>query len=185
MMKTNATILSTVFVSAVASSQGGGIPIGVDLGVFFPSDREVRNVFGSSWTRIGLTPISFQRPESWKSSLDFSYLRQSRAGNTVTLIPITFGVTRSFGDDPSARPYIAFRVGPYFADVDSPDRGFESPSLGVDASGVGFNANASLGLSFQNSFYIEARYDFFSDFKGVSFNGFYFSAGVRLFTFRI
>lgn len=167
-------------VSAVglAYGQSGGFPVGVDVGVFFPVDKGVRDTFGKSWTRIGLTPLSFQKPDNWKTSFDFVYLHQRKSGNSVTLIPVTFGATRSFGNNQMMRPYVAFRVGPYWGDVDSPD-------LGVNSSRVGIDVNGSLGVTFNNMFYVEARYDYMSDFKGLNFNGFFISAGIRLFELRL
>jgi hypothetical protein len=176
-MKKTALVLC-LFASALARAQSGSFPIGVDVGVFFPTDSNVRDAFGNSWTRVGITPLSFQKPDSWKASFDFAYLHQNRNGNSVTLIPVTFGITRSFGKDPSMRPYVAFRVGPYWGDVNS-------PAFGVDDNKIGFDTNASLGITFNNMFYVEARYDWFSDFDDIKFSGFFISAGIRLFEFRL
>jgi hypothetical protein len=154
------------------------IPVGVDFGVFFPTDTSVRSTFGSAWWRIGLSPLSFQKPEKWTGTFDIGYLRRSNATDSVTLIPITFGVTRAFGPKADARPYVAFRVGPYWGDVNS-------PSFGVDKSKFGFDANASIGVTFQQRFYIEGRYDYFSDFDGIKFSGFFINAGVRLFDIKL
>lgn len=163
---------------AGAHAQSGGVPIGVDLGVFFPVDKDVQDAFGKSWTRIGITPLSFQKPDTWKSSFDFVYLHERRKGNSVTLIPVTIGVTKSFGTDPNMRPYVAFRLGPYWGDV-------SSPAFGVNESKVGLDVNGAVGITFNNMFYIEGRYDHMSDFAGIKFSGFFISAGIRLFELRL
>ncbi len=154
------------------------IPVGVDVGVFFPTDSMTRSVFGDSWFRIGITPLSFQRPDKWKGTFDIGYLHRSQGGDSVTLLPITFGVTRSFGGSKETRPYVAIRVGPYWGDVNS-------PTFGVDRSKVGFDANASVGITFSDTFYIEGRYDFFSDFDGIKFSGAHLSAGIRIFEIKL
>ena len=167
------------------------IPVGVDLGVYMPTDSDVKNVFGKSWFRIGVTPLSFQRPGNWRFTFDLGFLKRSndifvpegKGGGTtlrndVTLIPVTFGFTRSFTESTDFMPYIALRAGPYYARVDS-------DSFGVDESGFGINANAALGISFSQRFYIEARYDYFSKFEGIDFSGFSISAGVKLFEIRL
>lgn len=167
------------------------IPIGVDLGVFLPTDSDVKDVYGKSWFRVGLTPLSFQRPGNWRFTFDLGFLKRSNdifipdgkgggtvLSNDVTLIPLTFGLTRSFGESTDFLPYVAFRVGPYYVNVDS-------DSFGVDDSGIGINANTAFGVSFSQRFYIEARYDWYSKFEGINFSGFSISAGLKLFEIRL
>lgn len=168
-------VLFAAFAGAFAFGQS--VPVGVDLGVFFPTDSAVRQVFGDTWVRIGITPLSFQRPGNWKATFDVGYLHRSRMGENLTLIPVTVGVTRAFSQS-DTRPYVAIRVGPYWGDV-------TSSSFGVDNSKIGFNANASVGITFGERFYIEGRYDYFSDFDGIKFSGATISAGVRLFEIRL
>ncbi|MEO7453711.1 MAG: outer membrane beta-barrel protein [Fimbriimonadales bacterium] len=167
------------------------IPVGVDLGLFLPTNSDVKEVFGKSWFRIGVTPLSFQKPGNWRFTFDLGFLKRSndlfvpegKGGGTVlrndvTLIPLTFGFTRSFSDSTDFMPYVAVRVGPYYARVNS-------DSFGVDKSGFGINANTALGISFSQRFYIEARYDWYSKFEGINFSGISFSAGVKLFEIRL
>lgn len=178
------TLLSIIFVAAsvggFAQEQRAGLPIGVDIGVFFPTDSTVKDVFGSSWIRVGITPISLQRDNRWRFTFDVAVLSQSQDGDKVNLTPVTFGFTRSFGNGltQGVRPYIAFRAGPYWGSVDS-------LTLGVDKRQMGLDINGSIGLTFNNAFYVEARYDYISDFAGLNFSGFFISAGVKLFEFRL
>ena len=53
------------------------IPVGVDLGVYLPTDSDVKEVFGKSWFRIGVTPLSFQRPGNWRFTFDLGFLKRS------------------------------------------------------------------------------------------------------------
>ncbi|MER3413673.1 MAG: hypothetical protein C4341_05445 [Armatimonadota bacterium] len=155
------------------------ILVGVDFGAFFPTDGDTQDAFGSTWLRFGLSPLSFQDDNRWKFTFDIAFLHRSVGPNRATLIPATFGVTRGFVDGESATiPYVAARVGPYFGDV-------RIPSIAVDDQKIGFNANAAVGVSFNRQFYIEARYDVFSDFSGLDFNGFFFTAGFKLFQMRL
>lgn len=168
------------------------IPVGVDLGLFLPSNSDTKDVYGKSWFRIGISPLGFQQPGNWRFTFDVGFLKRSKdtfipesgkGGITlhddVTLIPVTFGYTKSFSESTEFMPYVAIRVGPYYANVDS-------DSFGVDKSGFGINANASFGVSFsRRQFYIEARYDYYSKFEGINFSGLSFSAGVKLFEIRL
>lgn len=155
------------------------IPVGVDFGAFFPSDSDTQDAFGSTWLRFGLSPLSFQDDNRWKFTFDVAVLHRSEGPNRATLIPVTFGLTRGFTDGKSDTiPYVAVRVGPYFGDV-------RVPSVAVDDEKIGFNANAAVGVSFNKQFYIEARYDVFSDFSGLDFNGLFLTAGFKLFQIRL
>lgn len=175
MRKLLAFVMALMCVAGFAQNK---ISVGLDFGVFFPSDETTRTVFRDAWWRIGLTPLSFQKPDKWSFAFDLGILRQSRNGNSVTLVPVTFGVTRSFGADPSSRPYVALRAGPYWGDVNS-------PTLGVDTSKFGFDANVAVGVTFNQQFYIEGRYDYFSPFEGIKFSGFQVSFGVKLFDIKL
>lgn len=155
------------------------IPVGVDFGAFFPTDGNTQDAFGHTWLRFGLSPLSFQDDNRWKFTFDVGFLHRSEGPNRATLIPVTFGITRGFTNGESDTiPYVAMRVGPYFGDV-------RVPSIAVDDEKIGFNANAAVGVSFNKQFYIEARYDLFSDFSGLDFNGFFLTAGFKLFQIRL
>jgi hypothetical protein len=154
------------------------IPFGVDIGVFFPTDSAVRSVYGSTWVRVGLSPLSFQHPEKWSFCFDIGILNRNKTNDDVLLIPVTVGFTRAFGQNVEARPYVAIRAGIYYVDVNS-------AAFAVDDTGYGFNANAAVGMTFNDKFYIEGRYDFYNDFQGIDFSGFSVSAGVRIFTIRL
>jgi hypothetical protein len=176
----------TAFIVALSLASAGavaqdrpGIPVGVDVGVFFPSSGTVKDTFGDTWFRVGITPVAVQRPENWRFAFDVAFMRTRNDGQRASLIPVTFGITRAFGKlTDGVRPYVALRGGPYWGDVDS-------PILGIDKSKVGFDANVAVGLTFGGRFYVEARYDHFSDFQGLDFSGFFISAGVKLFDFRL
>ncbi|HET6645094.1 MAG TPA: outer membrane beta-barrel protein [Fimbriimonadales bacterium] len=163
--------------ATIASAQLN-VPVGIDVGIFMPSKELIRDVFGDSWFRIGLSPLSFQTPGNWRFTFDLGYLHRSEGGDDVTLVPLTFGMTKSFGSDPKMLPYVAARIGPYWGDVDS-------ITFGVHESKVGFNANVAVGVSFDRRFYLEARYDHYSEMNDLDFSGFSIAAGIRLFDIKI
>ncbi len=154
------------------------VPVGLDVGVYLPTDSTVRNTFGKSWWRVGLTPLSFQDPGMWRFTLDIGVIGNQTTLGRALLIPVTVGATRSFESPGGGKPYVAVRAGGYYGDV-------FSPPLGINSSRIGFNGNVAVGVSFQDTFYIEARYDVFSEFRGLDFNGFFLSAGVKVFQVRL
>lgn len=156
------------------------VAVGANAGVFLPTNSTTRDLFGTTWISFGFSPLSFQTAERWKGTLDVSVLSKPSGNNKVFLLPVTAGVTTAFGKDDESEmiPYFAVRAGFYYGHV-------RSPFMGIDKTGGGFNANATLGVSFQKKFYVETRYDYFSDFEGLDFSGLWFSAGVRLFNIRL
>lgn len=154
------------------------IAVGLDVGVFFPIEQEVKDIFDDVWFRVGLSPLSFQDPGKWTFTFDVAYMRETNNGHSVTLIPVTFGVARSFGEADGTSPYVAFRAGPYYGDL-------KAPIIGVDTDEIGFNANASAGINFNKSFYVEGRFDFFSDLGGLNFSGFFINVGFKIFEIRL
>jgi hypothetical protein len=154
------------------------VPVGLDVGVYLPTDSTVQDTFGRSWWRVGLTPLSFQDPGMWRFTLDIGVIGNQTSLGRALLIPVTAGVTRSFEASGGAKPYVVVRAGAYYGDV-------FSPPLGINSSQIGFNGNVAVGVSFQDTFYIEARYDVFSEFKNLDFNGFFLSAGVKVFQVRL
>jgi hypothetical protein len=64
-------------------------PLGVDLGVFRPTDDRTRALFGSSWSSFG-PGIGAIPPTGIKNSLQFRYdvLQASRGNNRALVIPI-------------------------------------------------------------------------------------------------
>ncbi|MBA3725315.1 MAG: hypothetical protein H0W86_02420 [Armatimonadetes bacterium] len=154
------------------------VPVGVDVGIYFPQSELVRDVWGENWFRIGISPLSFQTPGNWRFTFDLGIMRRSENDDSVTLIPLTFGFTKSFGRDMKMLPYVVGRVGPYWGDVDS-------LTFGINKSQVGWNANAAVGISFDRRFYIEGRYDHYSKFEGLDFSGFSIAAGIRVFEIRL
>jgi len=185
--------LSLVMIACGATlSAMAQVPVGIDLGVFMPSNSDTKDVYGKSWFRIGMSPLGFQKPGNWRFTFDLGFLKRSHstfvpeAGkgggftleDDVTLIPLTFGYTKSFTESTDFMPYLVLRAGPYYADVNS-------DSFGVDKKGFGLNANAAFGVSISKQFYVEARYDWYSKFKGINFSGLSFSAGIKLFEIRL
>ncbi len=167
-----------VCASSVAACAQRTVPVGIDFGLFLPSNPTVRDTFGESWWRVGLSPLSFQESGNWKFTTDIAVIGNSTWQGRAVLVPLTFGATTSFGSTADTTPYVVLRAGPYWADV-------FAPFLGIDATRIGLNTNAALGVSFGERFYVEARYDFFSDFAGLDFSGFFISAGFRLFDVRL
>lgn len=149
------------------------IGMGLMVGAFYPTSSEVRDHFGDNWVRFGLRPLPLDIPNKWRISWDAAYYHMSYLDDDVTLIPVTVGLIRGYGDKEKTRPYVALNAGVFYGNADM-------PSLGVDEKGWGLNMNATAGIIFNRRFSIEARYEVFDEFAGMDFSAFTLSAAVKV-----
>jgi hypothetical protein len=166
-----------VFTGKAALAEKKKISLGITYGVFVPSSGSTRSIFGHSWFGLSGGVIDREKPNRWEIAWDFNIRHHERAGE-VSLYPLTIGVHRGLGKVGFAQPYVALRAGPYYGEA-------RADVIGVRGSTLGLNANAALGVIFQERFYLEARYDYFSRFARSSFDGLTLTAGVRLFDFGL
>lgn len=160
-----------------ASAEKTKISLGITYGVFVPSSGSTRSIFGHSWFGLSGGLVDREKPNRWTMVWDFNIRSHERAGE-VSLYPLTIGVQRGLGRAGFAQPYVALRAGPYYGEV-------KADVIGVRESALGLNANVALGVIFQERFYLEARYDYFSRFARSNFDGLTLTAGVRLFDFGL
>ena len=153
------------------------IPIGLKVGSYFPSSGQTRGLFGDVWPIVSISPMRIGKPEKWSFAADIAVYDQRRHDNRALLVPITVGMAREFGLSDEAKPYVALRVGPYYGSVDAkPD---------AHGSRWGWNANAAVGFTFKEQFYVEMRYDWFDKIEGLDFSGLQLLAGFKLFELRL
>ena len=150
-----------------------GVPLGLMIGIFSPTDSQVKDLYGSSWIRYGLRPLPINIEQKWRPTIDVSYYTMSHSGNKVKLIPITFGFTRGFGNDKNVKHYISAHAGGYYGDLDA-------PAIGVSDNGWGFNANATYGIVLNDRLSLEVRYEMFDKLGGLDFNALTYSLALRL-----
>jgi hypothetical protein len=157
---------------AVSADETKKLSIAVSYSVFRPSSGATRDTFGSTWSGIGIAPFTRQRSERWRPTFDVTLYSHDDVGR-ATLVPVTFGVQKAFGSSGTAIPYASVRVGPYYGRV--------RDALGERTTHIGFDANAAVGVTFKERFFLEARYDYFSRIAGTRFDGVSLTVGVRVF----
>ena len=166
-------LLMLVLASSCAfaqKSKSNKVSFGVTYGAFFPSDSTAKDRFGDTWQTFSLGRFDGIKSNEWKPTFDLMSLRKSGAKLWV----VSFGMQKGLTTDTDIHPYVAGRVGPYYADVKyAPD--------GIDEKKWGLNANAAVGVIFNENFFIEARYDVFSKVADTNFNGLSLNAGIKLF----
>lgn len=161
-----------------ANEESRKISVALSVGAFFPTSSETKDIFDDSWTRISLSTFQRKRPERWLFGAELSGL-QFDGPVDLDLYALTFGFTKGLTKETSSMvPYVSGRVGPYWGKI-------RDNLADESTSKVGLNANAEVGLLFNETFYVEARYDMFSKLAGVRLDGFSITAGVRLFDFKL
>src|SRR5579871_5019709 len=135
-----AALAATTALAAAQNPDNKGTYLGFELGAYFPSDKTIRNVFGSTLPRVGINFINNNQPDKMKLSFDFAVIGATKNGNRFLAIPVTAGLGQQYGSPGSgARPY--WRVGAglsYFSySIDPTNSG-----TFISANQVGFTAVA-------------------------------------------
>ena len=144
------------------------------IGIYRPTSAKVQDTFGSNWTRLGIRPFLTEVPDRWRFMFDLAYYAMDDGTDRATLIPITAGFMKGISQRKDMLTYSALTLGPFYGNIDA-------PSVGVNKTGWGLNANATLGIVFKQRWSLEARYEFMNDFGGFDFSAFSIAAGLRLF----
>ena len=153
------------------------VAMGLMIGSYNPVDSELKDVFGRHFVRYGIRPIPLEVPTIWRISWDASFYSMSRDDDKATLIPLTAGFIRGFGKGKTARSYAAVNAGIFYGHVDV-------PTIGAHKSGLGLNANLTVGTMLQKRLALEARYEWFDEFAGLDFSAFTISATLKLFEMK-
>ena len=152
--------------------------IGVEGGAFFPSSSLLRDRFGSTIVRVGLTPVMIKRQKDWVPSFEIGFMGASGNGDHFGVFPLTVGVQKTFGDPTQTTvPFIRAGAGVAYFDYHLTKNDLS------EVSGHKFGAATALeaGILSGKNFRASVRYYLFSKESGVQFNGFLISATVGVF----
>lgn len=145
------------------------------VGTYSPVASDTGYLFGDNWLRLGLKTLPVNHLPQWRPTFDINWYSMSKTflgppdiKNKATLIPLTAGLTRGFGDKDKRWLYVSFGTGPYYADV-------SAPLVGQSKKGFGWNANAIAGIHLSKRWTIEARYEYFTEFADQQFDAFVIS----------
>ncbi|MEN6355639.1 MAG: hypothetical protein ABFD83_00995 [Armatimonadota bacterium] len=161
-----------------ALAEKSEITFAIGGGVFKPTDSATKAKFDDTWTRVSITSFEPNKPDKWRFISEGGSYKLDGGTSDVSLIPLSLGFERGFGESNNVRPYIVLRAGPYYGKL-------QDATQGIDEKHIGLNTNMSLGLVFSRRYYLEARYDNFSKMAGYDFSGFSIYAGMKLFTVKL
>ena len=165
---------------APEKKHGFEIPkIGIDLGLFVPSDGKTRSRFGNSWGNIG---IGIGRPDkpsgTGRIGLDFGVINKSSGDHHAFIAPLGVYYRRAFsaGDVTERHTVIPY----YGVSADLVGVDLRSPQDNVH-SGLRFTAGGSavVGMTIGASGFAEAKYLAIGKVKSFNLSGASFTVGVR------
>ena len=149
-------------------------PVTIKLGVFLPSNGNLKNAVGKTWFSAG-ADYAFNKQGGGQSVMPLAYVDyagKSSHGLNVNYTAVGLGV-RGYGSPPgtsTTAPYFGVGVGAYF----------------IHASGGGDTTNdtrlggkVNLGIEFQQMYLLEANYTYAGKVSGVTADGFNIQAGLR------
>lgn len=165
---------------APEKKHGFEIPkIGVDLGLFVPSDAKTRSRFGKTWSNIGL---GIGRPDTpsgtGRIGLDFGVTSKSSGNHHAFVAPLGVYYRRAFSaEDVLERrtliPYYGVSADLVVLDLRSPEDNVHSRFR------LGYGGSAIVGTTIGASGFAEAKYLAVGKVKGFNLSGASFTVGVR------
>lgn len=141
----------------------------LEVGVYIPISREMRDAFEDGLIRLGLRPYRLREPSKWRPTTDITIVSASRKGNRMFLLPVALGFTRSFGDSEGRNlAFVSLGAGPAFYDyaITRPSNLTRYSTQKVGASGF-----VEAGVQLQNRLTLSGRYQWFSESHGFDFSG--------------
>jgi hypothetical protein len=168
-----AGLIGTSLISSAQSSKWKFDYIGVEAGAYFPKSQLLKDRFGSTILRVGLTPVMIKRQKDWIPSFELGYIGATGHGDHMAVIPLTIGMQKSFGDPKEQTvPFVRIGAGLAYFDYD-----LTRDDLST-AKGHKFGAVTALEAGFLSGsrFRASVRYYLMSKQSGVDFSGFLISA---------
>ncbi len=182
-MKSIAVAAGAAFL-AILPAAARAQELGVQVGVFYPADSQLRDSLGDQWLSVGFGRVNMGVADRSKASWSWRSLSKTEDGSRIWMLSASYGYLWTFakpgpfGEPAEVRPYFAVRGGPVYIDY-----AIDTPGGRVSSKRVGFNANAELGVAVGDRLTISARYDINSRFDDLRFDGLTLQAQYSLFRF--
>ncbi|MEA2552899.1 MAG: hypothetical protein QOJ65_1075 [Fimbriimonadaceae bacterium] len=162
--------------------------IAIEAGAYFPTSGLVRDRFGSTIGRIGISPIMVRRTPDWRPSFELGYMGAKGKGDRFAVFPFTIGVQKSFGDpDGQTAPFVRAGVGLAYFDYDIA-KGTDPVATAGRATGpivkgkkLGAVTSFEAGIMSGDRFRASVRYYLMPKQSGIDFSGVLLSASWGVF----
>jgi hypothetical protein len=177
-MKNRTLIALAALAALVGNAQAQdnkSFSLGVSAGLFFPTDSEIRDIFGESIFRWGITPFADRNVGRWKVFTDIGLVHTENDDDRFLLIPAVVGIETRWGDRETDQAVPYARLG---AGITYMDYSIERPSTMVRhrARKFGTTALGEVGVILHDRLRVSASYNWFSKTDGFDFSGLNLSA---------
>ncbi len=160
-------LITTLALAASVAAQAQTRYIGPDIGVFYPSSSTLRDALGDSWFSIGATTMRDGVQQAKALGTNWNVISKSNGGNKVFMGSYSLGIYQPLsGPENSIRPFFALRGGAAYIDY-----ALGPSNARTAGKRLGYNANVEFGITFNEKLSLSARYDVFSKYDGLSFDG--------------
>ena len=151
----------------VAATADEDAYFGPQVGLFYPSDRTLRNALGDSWFSFGASRVRMFELQERKWAHDWQAISQRNLGSSIFILTGSAGYVMPFASSGSdTQPYFAIRGGLAYLDY-----AINVPGGRRSAKRIGVNGNAAVGVNISRRFNLEARYDVYNGYDSLTFNG--------------
>jgi len=156
--------------------------LGIKGGFYFPTNSEIRDIFGSAIPVFGISVDDItKQADKWRLTANADFITGSKDGNKFFAMPVTASFGRIFGNrDDTMRPYVRFGAGVAYLDysITRPSNGdrFSTKRLGA-------SADAEIGLIIGERLRISGKYQWLSKADDFDFGGFQLVATYQLIKF--
>lgn len=168
-------LAAMVVVALPASAQDVPLGFGIQGGIFAPTDKTLKDIFGDGWFNWGITPGVIKTANTGiKIDYDFALTTKSRGGNKVAILRPTVGATVAFGVG-NIVPYGAARTGLAYVDY-----AMDRPGGRLSGKRVVPSTNIEFGIVFGGRLGLSARYDWVQAIDGIGYSGFSIQATYQI-----
>lgn len=160
--------LGLLALAAVATAQSKTARLGASVNAYFFSNSRVSDAFGEPALTYGVNLASLNRPQENKPSFAYNIISANRNDSKLFLLPFTVGYEKQFADRNAAKllPYARIEAGVAYYDVAIHNGGYDKSFKTGGAVGA-----AEIGLVFNKSVAVKARYNVFQERSGVNLSG--------------
>ena len=152
--------------------------IGVEAGVYRPQSQLLRDRFGETIVRFGLTPTMIRRTQDWRPSFEIGFMGARGHGDHFGVFPLTLGVQKSFGDpNEQTVPFVRAGVGGAYFDYSVTD----DASIVHRGHKIGAVTAFEAGILSGSRFRASVRYYLMPKQSGIDFSGILISATFGVF----
>ena len=149
-------------------------PITIKLGIFLPSNGDIKNAIGKTWFSAG-ADYAFNKQGAGQSLMPLAYVDyagRSSHGINADFAGVGAGL-RGYGSPPGTStmaPYFGAGVGAYF---------IHASGGGNSTNDTRFGGKINIGVEFQQTYLLEANYTYAGKVSGTTVDGFNIQAGLR------